>query len=191
LTAIDACHEYDLPSRNQMPAYQGLAQVIRERIRTGQLKPGDQLPSTRNLAAALHLSVYTVQRAYNVLIREMLLTGGQGVRTIVASARPCSAPQLPSRDGLDACADAIGRPGETRLVGVVQDIELTQDGARVYLELEGGQGLTVRVRRSEIVRWRLAPGKSAAVIVDESAVFLSPTEPVSGVPFAGFRIAAN
>src|SRR5437868_4816974 len=52
-----------LPPREVEPTYQSLARSIRERIQSGQLRPGDLLPSKRELAAALHISVATVRHA--------------------------------------------------------------------------------------------------------------------------------
>src|SRR5687767_5693889 len=47
-----------------------LAQQIRERIRCGDLAPGDPLPSSRDLAAELAVSRNTAVYAYERLISE-------------------------------------------------------------------------------------------------------------------------
>src|SRR6185295_14921695 len=47
-----------------------LARQIRERIRSGDLAPGDPLPSTRDLASELKLSRNTAVYAYERLISE-------------------------------------------------------------------------------------------------------------------------
>ncbi|WP_405021711.1 GntR family transcriptional regulator (plasmid) [Kitasatospora sp. NBC_00070] len=50
------------PSRQQVP-YQQLVQVVLAQIRRGELRPGDKLPSTSQLAAEHGLASGTVQRA--------------------------------------------------------------------------------------------------------------------------------
>src|SRR5215208_8145265 len=47
-----------------------LAMQIRERIRSGDLAPGDPLPSTRDLASELNVSRNTAVYAYERLISE-------------------------------------------------------------------------------------------------------------------------
>lgn len=52
------------------PLYQQLYAAIAEEIRTGQLATGEKLPGKRSLAASLHLSVNTVDTAYQLLAAE-------------------------------------------------------------------------------------------------------------------------
>src|SRR2546427_5131553 len=57
--------------RSARPTLQDqLARQIRERIRSGDLDPGDPLPSTRDLASELKLSRNTAVYAYERLISE-------------------------------------------------------------------------------------------------------------------------
>ena len=49
------------------PAYQRLAEAIREGILTARFRPGDKLPPTRALAASLKLARNTVLEAYEQL----------------------------------------------------------------------------------------------------------------------------
>src|SRR5438093_13712709 len=57
--------------RSARPTLQDqLARQIRERIRSGELAPGDPLPSTRDLASELKLSRNTAVYAYERLISE-------------------------------------------------------------------------------------------------------------------------
>lgn len=61
--------------RSARPTLQDqLARQIRERIRSGQLTPGDTLPSTRDLATELKVSRNTAVYAYERLISEGFLT---------------------------------------------------------------------------------------------------------------------
>ncbi|MEA2639182.1 MAG: Bacterial regulatory protein gntR family, partial [Chloroflexota bacterium] len=63
MATINVFRSMTLPPRDEEPAYRSLARAIRERIQTGQLRPGDQLPTKREVADALNLSIHTVQHA--------------------------------------------------------------------------------------------------------------------------------
>jgi DNA-binding transcriptional regulator YhcF (GntR family) len=63
-----------------------LAQLLRELIRTGQLSPGDRVPSEPQLARDYSVSRDTAQRALAMLADEGLITRRRGVGSIVAVA---------------------------------------------------------------------------------------------------------
>lgn len=67
------------------PAYRSLAQGIANAIYAGALRSGDRLPPHRDLAWQLGLSVQTVSRAYEELIRADLVAGEVGRGTFVKS----------------------------------------------------------------------------------------------------------
>ena len=77
----------DDPAR---PAYQRLAEAIRESILGGRFRPGERLPPTRVLATNLSLARNTVLEAYEQLIAEGYLSARHGSGTYVA-------PDLPDR----------------------------------------------------------------------------------------------
>ena len=55
---------------NGVPAYRQIMDQIKFQIASGLLKSGDELPSTRNLAADLMLNPMTVSKAYSLLEHE-------------------------------------------------------------------------------------------------------------------------
>lgn len=55
------------------------AEIIKQRIKQGIYKPGDQLPSLRSLSSELNLSFPAVQRAVRQLEKESLLESKHGV----------------------------------------------------------------------------------------------------------------
>ncbi len=67
------------------PAYRSLAQGIANAIHSGALRSGDRLPPHRDLAWQLGLSVQTVSRAYEELIRADLVAGEVGRGSFVKS----------------------------------------------------------------------------------------------------------
>ncbi|MES2667273.1 MAG: PLP-dependent aminotransferase family protein [Pseudomonadota bacterium] len=70
------------------PKYQGLSRALREAIRAGDLPPGAQLPTVRDLAWRLHLTPGTVARAYTLATQEGLLAATVGRGTFVAAQTP-------------------------------------------------------------------------------------------------------
>ncbi len=67
--------------------YEVIAEALREQIRTGQLKPGDQLPTIAELAVANTVAVGTAHRALNLLREERLVEVSRGRRAVVARAQ--------------------------------------------------------------------------------------------------------
>ncbi|QDR79396.1 PLP-dependent aminotransferase family protein [Sporomusa termitida] len=61
-----------------------LYQILREKMTDGQLRPGEALPSTRELAKQLALSRNTICEAYEMLAAEGYIISSQGAKTRVA-----------------------------------------------------------------------------------------------------------
>jgi DNA-binding transcriptional MocR family regulator len=77
----------DIQSRSG-PRYLAIADVIVERIAAGQLRPGDRLPTQREFARDLGVSLNTISRAYAEIMRRGFLDGEVGRGTFVrASAK--------------------------------------------------------------------------------------------------------
>lgn len=62
--------------------------AISDRILSGELEPGEELPSIRQLAADATVSVITVKRAYQQLEAEGFIYTQQGRGTFVAEMEP-------------------------------------------------------------------------------------------------------
>jgi len=71
-----------------------LAQLLRELIRSGQLTPGDRVPSEPQLARDHAVSRDTAQRALAMLADEGLITRRRGVGSIVAAVQPVTEVQV-------------------------------------------------------------------------------------------------
>ena len=69
------------------PVYVQIVSQIKEQIQRGSLKPGDELPSVRELAASLGINMHTVRRAYVVLRDQKLLVFRLGQQAKVAKLR--------------------------------------------------------------------------------------------------------
>lgn len=60
----------ELDFQSAVPIYTQLRNQIIAGIASGQLKPGDPLPSVRNLAADLGINLHTVNKTYTILKQE-------------------------------------------------------------------------------------------------------------------------
>ncbi|MGY1916166.1 MocR-like pyridoxine biosynthesis transcription factor PdxR [Blastococcus sp. SYSU DS0973] len=69
-----------------------LADALRAAAAEGTLRPGDRLPSTRELAGALRVSRTVTAAAYDQLLAEGWAGGRRGVGTFVLGAAPSSPP---------------------------------------------------------------------------------------------------
>lgn len=143
-----------------------LAQLLREQIRSGQLGPGDRVPSEPQLARKYSVSRDTAQRALSMLADEGLITRRRGVGSIVADVQPVTevrarpgariSARLPTAAEREAARAgtwvpllAVAEPGwpeqlypADRVVVVVGPDEAPPDGTRPDLpelsELAGG-----------------------------------------------------
>jgi len=70
------------------PIYEQIVSQIKNMIITGELKPGDALPSMRLLAKELRISVITTKRAYEELERDGFIESVMGKGSYVAAQNP-------------------------------------------------------------------------------------------------------
>lgn len=88
------------PALIRRPAYLSLADQIARAIHEGRLENGTRLATHRQLADEMNLSVQTISRAYEELIRRGLVSGEIGRGTFVQARQPEPAPPyLPERLG--------------------------------------------------------------------------------------------
>jgi len=66
------------------PMYLQIMEQVKQRVAVGEWSPGDEIPSIRQLAMDLRVSVITIKRAYLELEREGVIVTQQGKGSIVA-----------------------------------------------------------------------------------------------------------
>jgi GntR family transcriptional regulator len=66
------------------PLYEQISESIKEKIFSGELVPGDSLPSIRQLAQDLKISVITTKRAYFELEQQKLVITRPGKGSFIA-----------------------------------------------------------------------------------------------------------
>ena len=81
-----------LSQTDRRPMYVQIMDHIRQKIAVGDWQAGDQLPSIREMAVALKISVITVKRAYLELERDGVIEVQHGRGSFVAEAGRESAP---------------------------------------------------------------------------------------------------
>ncbi|HEX9161034.1 MAG TPA: GntR family transcriptional regulator [Thermoanaerobaculia bacterium] len=74
--------------RDPTPIYAQLDRAIRVAIAHGKLKPGDQLPTVRQLAVDLRVNANTVAKVYLALEREGIVQTKRGVGTFISDEHP-------------------------------------------------------------------------------------------------------
>jgi GntR family transcriptional regulator len=70
--------------QSKVPIYIQIEEQIRSTIAAGQLRPGDQLPTIRELAADLRVNYNTIARVYLDLDRDGVISTQRGRGTFVA-----------------------------------------------------------------------------------------------------------
>jgi GntR family transcriptional regulator len=73
-----------LSQSDTRPLYLQVIEQIQRRVSVGDLPPGMELPSIRQLAADLQVSVITIKRAYMELEREGIIATRHGKGSFVA-----------------------------------------------------------------------------------------------------------
>jgi GntR family transcriptional regulator len=78
--------EFRLSERSGVPTYLQLVQQVRQAIRLGLLRPGDQLPTVKEVVGRLAINPNTVLKAYRELDHEGLVVARRGQGTFVSDA---------------------------------------------------------------------------------------------------------
>jgi len=83
---------------SDVPIYRQLVQQVRREVMLGRLRPGDQLPSVKEVVDALSVNPNTVVKAFSELEHQGMVVRRQGVGTFVSAAPPlaslAAAPKL-------------------------------------------------------------------------------------------------
>ena len=75
--------EFTLDGRSGVSPYLQLVQQVRQALRLGLLREGDQLPTVKDVVATLAINPNTVLKAYRELEHEGLVAARPGVGTFV------------------------------------------------------------------------------------------------------------
>lgn len=99
--------------RGRTARYSGIVAELRRRIESGELAPGERVPSTREITRRWGVAMATATKALTELRREGLVRAVPGVGTVVAAGGP--PPPTPDRADDDPPAEgAHSAPGSVR-----------------------------------------------------------------------------
>lgn len=145
-----------LISRQGMPLYLQLENILREKISSGYFKPGDALPSDKGLVQDYHVSRVTVRKALLKLVDKGLIKRIKGKGTFVAKINlPFNPPKFTgSIDDLIS----MGIMTSTKII----DFGLTQATGKVRENLELPENQNVL----RVERLRLAQGSPFSYIIN-------------------------
>ena len=105
MTTDDNAWSIDMSSG---PIFEQIAKNVHQMLARGALKPGDRLPSARDLAAKLSVNPNTIVHAYNQLEAQDVIEKRRGLGTFVREDAPVTGMK---RDMLQQAANAYADEG--------------------------------------------------------------------------------
>ena len=107
--------DIQLSSASGVPFYRQIVDQISDMVRSGTLPPSSRLPSVRELARNLKVSLITIRRAYADLEHAGLLVRRRGHGTFVASDVGRAAQRQAKADAAQAIQTALDRAAQLGL----------------------------------------------------------------------------
>lgn len=77
--------DLQIDQQSSLPLYKQIADQVRHLIASDRLKPGDRLPTVRQLAQSLNVNQNTVVKAYSDLEQDQVIASRRGAGTVVVS----------------------------------------------------------------------------------------------------------
>ncbi len=112
-----------------VPAYAQLVRQVREALRLGQLRPGDRLPTVREVVTSCTVNAATVLKAYRELELSGLVESRQGSGTFVSGTLGSADPHVMARL----------RGGLARWLGQARDAGLEDEDVEALMASVMGQ----------------------------------------------------
>jgi GntR family transcriptional regulator len=117
---------FTVDPQSDVPVYRQVMEQVRYALASGQLGPGDELPSTRALSSELGVNPMTVSKAYSYLERDGVLERRPGRPLVV---RPFDDGQLYAR------RVELLRENLAPVAGVVRQLGMSKaEALRVFAE---------------------------------------------------------
>ena len=107
---------FQLNQTSGVPAYLQIVQQVEQALRMGTLRPGDQLPTVKQVVAEVTVNPNTVTKAYRELEHAGLAEGRKGVGTFVLRR-----PHGPPPEEQTRLARGLGRWIETARAAGLDD----------------------------------------------------------------------
>jgi len=165
-------------SNSEQPRYKAIAFAIANAIETRELHPGERLPTHRELAKKLNVSVQTVSRAYAEAKRSSFVSCEVGRGTFVRTTRP--SPEAPLSE-IPTRTDMVDFSGATPLASSeqVEALRSTLSGIANSVDLS-------MLREDQPSNGSYFQREAAVQWLGENGVTVSPQETVlfDGLPQA-------
>ena len=140
-----------------LPRYYQLKEIIRERIRSGEWKPGDLIPSERELSEKYGISRMTARQAITDLVNEGLFYREQGKGTFVSQRKITQ--QLIHLTGFTEDIRARGQRPGTKVISA--EMHPADEATAEKLRIPSGTPIF------RLQRLRLADGEPLAIEVSQ------------------------
>lgn len=114
---------FDISPSAPTPIYRQIVEQVRRLIASGQLRPGDELPSVRTVALQHAINPMTVSKAYSLLESDGVLTRLRGVGMVIAEGK------APKEGKLD-----LLRPTLTSAAQIAHQLALTDEEAHAVFQ---------------------------------------------------------
>lgn len=171
------------------PKYRQIAAWLRTKITRGELRPGQTVPTEKELSDKYGVSRNTVRLALGALTNEGLITGGRGRGRIVRKMEPLvyyasrqSLDQVAAVSSTDAFLQQVKAQGREAVQQIEVSIVLANADIAKALEIHVGENVVVR-RRLQIIDghpWSTSDSYYPMDVVEGSPI-VSPTPIQRGV----------
>jgi len=126
---------FHLNAHSGVPVYRQLMDQVQGAVAIGRLKPGDQLPTIRQVAVDLAINPNTVTRAYREMEIRSLLETQQGTGTFVAEQQAPADLKHHHRHLKQLATETIARAGANgftlvQLIDAIKDVGSQQKATR-------------------------------------------------------------
>ena len=122
--------EIIISSNTSKPIYEQITSQFKAMIMSGELRTGDPIPSMRALARSLHISVITVQKAYEDLHRDGFIDTTVGRGSFVSAQNKNFLQEEQQRKAEEHLQEAaeIGRTSGIPVGKLIELLKLFYDG---------------------------------------------------------------
>jgi GntR family transcriptional regulator len=90
-----------------IPIYRQILEQVRRKVASGQLKPGDELPSVREVAMTHSVNPMTISKAYSLLEAEGMLEHNRGKPMTVAGQARSQSPRARRLEQIEPLVEQV------------------------------------------------------------------------------------
>ncbi|MCL5429468.1 MAG: GntR family transcriptional regulator [Chloroflexi bacterium] len=126
--------KFEIDLTTHSPVYAQIMGQVKRAIAAGELNPGDQLPTVRQLAADLRINFNTVARAYRLLDEEGIISTQHGRGTYILERPPSKESERARRRQIVMLAEYLIGEAERLEIGPNEVREIVEDQVKTWEE---------------------------------------------------------